>query len=153
MCEGVACGMGPLGLSTAAERVSLVVLEIRTLLLPWRHPFRTAITGSESWGVGCRSSSYPPWRWRLYWCKPQLFALMDGLGSVSSIKTRCLVRFGLTPMNCVFSRDGDSVRLRFNPSTGSFSGPENGVWTVSHDPGRGLFLQNQDGNAVGVMHR
>lgn len=53
----------------------------------------------------------------------------------------------------VLKVDGDSVRLRFNPSTDSFSGPENGVWTVSHDPGRGLFLHNQDGNAVGVMQR
>ena len=49
--------------------------------------------------------------------------------------------------------DGYSVRFRFNASTDSFSGPENGVWAVSHDPARGLSLQNQDDNAIGVMQR
>ena len=49
--------------------------------------------------------------------------------------------------------DGSSARFRFNASTDSFAGPENGIWTVSHDPIRGLYLQHQDGDAVGFMQR
>ena len=39
--------------------------------------------------------------------------------------------------------DGSSARFRFNASTDSFAGPENGIWTVSHDPIRGLIFNTK----------
>ena len=49
--------------------------------------------------------------------------------------------------------DGTTTHYRLNNATGTFIGPGNGVWNVAHDESRGLFLQHQNGSAVGFIKR
>tara|TARA_B100000925_G_scaffold44235_1_gene28874 strand:- start:109 stop:423 length:315 start_codon:yes stop_codon:yes gene_type:complete len=53
----------------------------------------------------------------------------------------------------VMWKDGSTTRYRLNNETGTFVGPKNGMWNVAHDESRGLFLQHQNGNAVGFMKK
>jgi len=53
----------------------------------------------------------------------------------------------------VMWKDGSTTRYRLNNETGTFVGPRNGMWNVAHDESRGLFLQHQNGNAVGFMRK
>jgi len=53
----------------------------------------------------------------------------------------------------VMWKDGSTTRYRLNNETGAFVGPRNGMWNVAHDESRGLFLQHQNGNAVGFMRK
>ena len=79
----------------------------------------------------------------------------------SDIQGTCF--FNTRTMPCTVSKDpytlnllwldGRTTQYRLDNETGLFLDQENGVWDVSHDQSRGLFLQHSDGNAVGFRKR
>ena len=49
--------------------------------------------------------------------------------------------------------DGRTERFAYVEAEDSFVGPQDDFWHVSHDQSRGVFLQDQDGDAVGFVER
>ena len=49
--------------------------------------------------------------------------------------------------------DGSKARFAYAEEDDSFVGPMDALWHVSSDQSRGLFLQDQDGDAVGFVER
>ena len=49
--------------------------------------------------------------------------------------------------------DGSTARFAYAEEDDSFVGPMDALWHVSSDQSRGLFLQDQDGDAVGFVER
>ena len=47
--------------------------------------------------------------------------------------------------------DGSTARFAYAEEDDSFVGPMDALWHVSSDQSRGLFLQDQDGDAVGFV--
>ena len=47
--------------------------------------------------------------------------------------------------------DGSTARFAYAEEDDSFVGPMDTLWHVSRDQSRGLFLQDQDGDAVGFV--
>ena len=47
--------------------------------------------------------------------------------------------------------DGSTARFAYAEEDDSFVGPMDALWHVSRDQSRGLFLQDQDGDAVGFV--
>ena len=47
--------------------------------------------------------------------------------------------------------DGSTARFAYAEEDDSFVGPMDALWHVSSDQSRGLFLQDQDGDAIGFV--
>ena len=77
---------------------------------------------------------------------------LSGTCFVNTKTMPCTVSTNPYTLNVLW-RDGTTTQYRLNNETGTFVGPGNGVWNVAHDESRGLFLQHQNGNAVGFMKR